>query len=230
MKKLIFLLFFTTNISVAFAQFGIRATYSNATASGWEQAIEKYSGKTDFNFNSLGFGVDYWFRLKNQRIEFMPTLHYASSSTEISFQRDVSIRGFDIRTVGLQLNTHIYFLDFKGDCDCPTWSKSEPWVEKGLFLLVSPAIDYQLFDYSTMSNIGETSTVNSTDLNFNIGVGLGLDIGVSDLITITPYAGVRFHQKMDWEDFLADIEDQIGTESNMRQMYGGIRLGIRLDE
>lgn len=229
MKKIIILLLFATSLTTTYAQVGFRATYNNVTASGWEKAIEDNFGQSDFNFNHLDVGVDYWFRLKNQRIEFMPTLHFATSTTEIPVIGDGSSRGFDQRAIGLQVNTHIYFLDFKGDCDCPTWSKSEPWVEKGLFLFVSPGVDYQLFDYFVLNSAVETN-FKSTDLNFNIGIGLGLDIGISDLITVTPYAGVRFHDKVDWDGFLFDFELPNGLASNMRQIYGGIRLGIRLDE
>ncbi|MCB9291906.1 MAG: hypothetical protein H6559_02055 [Lewinellaceae bacterium] len=36
--------------------------------------------------------------------------------------------------LSLFLNANIYFLDLEGDCDCPTFSKSGGFLQKGLFL------------------------------------------------------------------------------------------------
>lgn len=232
MKKVLVLLLIATSVTTSFAQFGIRGTYSNVQTPNWEQVITDNLGSTDFNLNQIGFGADYWFRLKNQRIEFMPTLKYAASNTAIPHPSDGSNRVFDLKSIGLHWNTNIYFLDFKGDCDCPTWSKSEPWVEKGLFLFISPGVDYQSFNYAVMDNDDANAIleVEHKDLNFNIGAGLGLDIGISDLITITPYAGLRFHNTVEWGGFLSGAELANPLPSKMWQIYGGLRLGVRLDD
>ena len=59
------LLLFTFNLS---AQFGVNAGYRTNSADGWEN----YFRGQDFLNSGFKVGVDYWFRLKNRRVEFTP--------------------------------------------------------------------------------------------------------------------------------------------------------------
>ena len=230
MKKTIITLYCSIFCFLAYAQFGVRATYNALQAPQWETHLnDALTLEQDaLDFNTFSYGVDYWFRLKNHRLEFFPTLSYLSSKNHLE---NGGIRDINLKMLSFHLNTHIYFLSLKGDCDCPTWSKSEPIFEKGLFLLLSPGIDYFSGNYSVLNTIDSVPTTEkSSTLNGSIALGLGLDIGLSDLITITPYGGVRWHTKTSWEGLLLDFEELDPNPSSLRQLFGGIRLGIRLDE
>lgn len=173
------LLFTFTDAS---AQFGVRTKYNLNSFSDWDEFLEQnINGDIDKIFPSnIEIGVDYWFRLKNQRIEFMPEvamgLKTSSSYSNVGAETDFSYFAFNV-------NTQIYAFDLTGDCDCPTFSKQGPSLNKGFFFAVSPGLLYNTKEISLETT--ETS-YKSNQVNLRIGVGAGFDIGISDLFTITP--------------------------------------------
>ena len=207
-----------------FSQFGINARSNWNDAPQW--MIDGTSGSSEIELlgDGLAFGVDYWFRLKNVRVEFLPELNYASYESELNGDLSLSVN-----TYSLFWNTNFYLFDFEGDCDCPTFSKQGPSLQKGFFLQVSPGISYFNFDSQVQDNQN-----SSSDLAFSIGGAVGIDFGVSDLITITPMLGLRYYPSVLWED-LEGISTTAGTfngenTSDITQFFAGIRFGVRLDD
>ena len=176
---LILLLFipFTSN-----AQIGIAAGGTLNRAKGWIITDLNNNMKYDLPGNSLFFNLNYEFSIQNYRIAFVPEIGGALFENDI-----IDLGTFINKTIRFQLNTHIYFLDFKGDCDCPTFSKKGNPLKKGLFLNISPGISY-------FANTVETLSSNITDnlIKPNIGAGLGYDIGVNKNITLTTFANAYF--------------------------------------
>lgn len=142
------------------------------------EANAQFSVETRFHFapsgtaeepqmgNHQDLSVHYWTRLKNVRIEFQPGIlyqHYFSSD-------------FSPHALGITVPTHFYILDMLNDCDCPTFSKNDYLVEKGFFVRLAPSFLRPFADDELWSNPG----ILEGEL------GIGLDIGLSDLITITP--------------------------------------------
>ena len=127
------------------------------------------------------------------------------------------------------MNTNIYFLDLLGDCNCPTFSKQGPTINKGIFLQLSPGLTYWNQSYTSQSGDNEASNIT-----FSIAAGLGVDIGITDLITLTPFGGLRYYPEIEWTD-LSVITDEYfllevkAEKSSLMQAYTGIRIGIRLD-
>lgn len=166
----------------ASAQFGVRAKYNLNSFSDWDNFLEEnVNGETDKIFPSnIEIGVDYWFRLKKHRIEFMPEIAmglktqstYPSASSETSFSY-----------FAFNFNTQIYAFDLTGDCDCPTFSKQGPSLDKGFFFTFSPGIIYNTKEISV-----ETFSITrkSNQINLRLGIGAGYDIGINNLITISP--------------------------------------------
>ncbi len=209
----------------ATAQFGISGAYLAGQAENWETPIIQGNDPAiALPGNGWQAGVDYWFRLKNVRVEFLPTLAISQQNyTLTSLAAEAQTTGFHFF-----FNTNLYLFDFKGDCDCPTWSKEGPTLEKGLYLQLSPGISY--FDF----NLDEVNELASTEsLAPSIGVGIGFDLGLSDLLTISPQIGARYYPSVEWEGLtqtgatdLTGVQD----ESSLWSYTAGLRIGIRLDQ
>jgi hypothetical protein len=223
MRFLFVLAFFTLSTSVLHAQFGINASYRFNDATDWQlQRIGDTDRNIDILANGPAFGVDYWFRLKNVRIEFLPELNYAQFTTD-------EILDFEASYYSFFLNTNFYVFDFKGDCDCPTWSKEGPTLEKGLFLQLSPGVSYM-----EQAVNDDRTLLESSAFSFSVGAGIGFDIGVSDFFTVTPMVGARYFLPTTWEDLdTLDTEAPGFTvetnESANLQFHAGLRLGFRFD-
>ena len=231
MKNLLFLLLMIfSSIGALHAQFGIQASYRFNQADNWKLS----DGVSDpsFDIDLLGDGwsieVDYWFRLKNKRIEFLPALNYGSYN---SF--DVDVQNFDISNTVFSffLNTNFYLFDLGSDCNCPTFNKQDDLLKKGFFLQVSPG-------FSRFSNeIKDAQGSNTVTANaFSIGGAIGLDIGLSEIVTLTPLVGVRYFPNVQLEGFtttnsqIDEFISLIDEETAITQTFIGARLGFRLDK
>ncbi len=228
-KVLLTCLLISTFFSIQ-AQVGINSAYRFNNAPdlkiirSFDGSVQEYDVLSD----GLSFGIDVWFRLKNYRIEFLPELNYGQYNLTVETDDEF----IELRTgIGsLFLNTHIYFLDFVGDCNCPTFSKQGPTISKGLFLQISPGISYT-------SNTAEAESGNNSTNSMAVSIagGLGIDIGITEMLTITPFGGIRYFPRVEWnslsqitEDyFLLEIKDE---KSSLMQPYAGIRLGFRFDK
>ena len=174
--------------------------------------------------NGWQAGIDYWFRLKNVRVEFLPTLALSRQTYTLnSLAAESQVSGLH-----LFVNTNLYLFDFKGDCDCPTWSKEGPTLEKGFFLQLSPGVSYFDFNLDDISEVASTSA-----LAVSIGAGVGFDIGLSDLLTLTPQASARYYPSVEWEGLTqTGATDLTGVQDDSPLWHYnlGLRLGIRLDQ
>ena len=83
------------------AQIGVSAAYKTFNAEDWfsleaQSDIESYNG--------YNVGLDYWFRLKNQRVEFLPEISFGQSSGAYGAGELSS------KIINFKLNTNILFL------------------------------------------------------------------------------------------------------------------------
>jgi hypothetical protein len=169
--------------------------------------------------NGWEVGLNYWFRLPQKRVEFMPTIYFAN--TEFTGDRDDGYQGFS--EVGVQFKVNVYPFDFGGDCDCPTFGKQGPQLQKGFFLQVSPG--YALY-------MPEDSFVEYENKSgFTMGVAVGLDIGLSNLVTITPVAGIRYGFSPYAEVFYADMNGQPEgiDDPSLTTFQAGLQVSFRFD-
>ena len=229
---LIVLLF---SLFAAEAQIGLSGSYTWFNAPQWEEKMRADVDDTyleEFFFqNGFQVGLDYWFRFKNVRIEFLPEARYARFEARPESFFDAGQLTW--QSFSFHLNTNIYPFDFFGDCDCPTFSKQNTFFKKGFFLQVSPGVHYLAQSYR--SERYEPHNADVSDWAYSIGLGAGLDIGISDWITLTPYG--RFTRVLDgtWEDFdnLAFFSHEWGQDTPLEQPYAlwipeaGLRLGLR---
>lgn len=211
------------------AQFGVSGYYLSGQAENWEYDPPLSSlDRVEFPGNGWQVGVDYWFRLKNTRIEFLPTLAFTQQEQTIGSEPitlDAQMQG-----IHFFFNTNIYLLDLAGDCDCPTFSKEGPTLEKGFFLQLSPG--YSLFNFDMTDN-GTGTSYEADDSAFSIGFGLGFDLGLSDFFTLSPMLGARYYPEVSWETLGGEqglvFPGEVSAESDLLQYQLGLRMGFRLD-
>lgn len=189
MRTKVLILFFFFSASLVKGQVGIQGHYYSLNSTGEQSEI----------YNSFTTGVDYWFRLKNVRLEFRPFIGYEnlqSRNTDQSFQG-----------VSLEFQTFFYPMDWFNDCKCPTFGKTNDFIKKGFFFTVAPYAGFPISD----SNDAKVAA----DLVWGIKAGVGIDIGLSDYVTISPLAR------------LAYFHDQIPRlEGIDRQGSIGFQLGL----
>ena len=118
----------------------------------------------------LDVSAHYWTRLKRYRLEFHPGVLFQSLQGE---DRE------SYQNIGVTVPIALYPLDFVNDCDCPTFSKNAFWFQKGFFIRLVPT-------WSTNIN---SSGPEVFDQLLGAGISLGLDFGLSDLVTISPFIG-----------------------------------------
>ncbi len=210
-------------------QFGASIKYNNNGFSDWNSNYTSELQFTEDVFNTgLEAGVDYWLRLKNHRIEFFPEFSYAVSSGESDLP---SISNINFQQFGLNINTHFYLLDFEGDCDCPTWSKGGGFMKKGFFLMLSPGVNFNQFELK-----GESFEYSNNHFTYKIGLGAGIDFGINNLITITPFVMYNYYPSVMNNTFNTYIDNFTINEGPTRdektsngQLQLGFRIGFRPD-
>lgn len=197
----------------------------------WNNIYQSYANDDHDLFGSgYEIGVNYWFRLKNYRIEFLPEVTYAKSKTS-NLSTLVDAESHNLTRYNFNMNVQIYPLDFEGDCDCPTWSKDGNLVKKGFYWLLSPGISKNSIS-TTFSEANGRPDDAYDMMTFRMGAGLGLDIGVGDLLTISPFAIYNINFGSAWltqeTTYNANIE-VAENDSSFNQLQIGIRMIFRPD-
>ncbi len=158
--------------SPLYAQFGLRAQYGFADFTADAPIRDRVDSQ-----NGYEVGLHYWFRLKNKRLEFFPEISYAALDQDQPGAAEAL--SFTYRRLGVRFPARIYPLDFASDCDCPTFSKQNDLIKKGFFVELAPGYFY---DQSSISQIDREDSHGQAE----VSLGVGLDIGINDLVTITP--------------------------------------------
>lgn len=200
------------------AQIGIRAQYHDVNALSWERlANSNPSGSETASLNTMGYsvGLDYWFRLTNVRIEFFPEIGYSQLSTYSIADTD-----YDWTQYFARVHAHFYVLDFEEDCDCPTFSNQSPWFKKGFFLSASGGGGYSTFD------VFYPEIETHTEISYFASIGAGIDIGLSDLLTLTPHVQWAHWITPKWNGISNDT-DLLAEKAPISAVTFGLRVGFR---
>jgi len=215
------------------AQVGVIGSYFTQRIPEWETAIVGNTSSNRILENGYSVGVDFWMKpLEEWRLELYPEMVFSNSTSELIIGSNTE--SLALTTVGFNLNVNIYLLNFKSDCDCPTFSKQESFFEKGLFLQLSPGFHYLNGAYEIDNSFDlQKSTLN--DWVPQLGIGLGVDIGLTDFITITPIVKYNRFLNASWDGLLAIVDEPnnsaLGSEeSNINRFSAGIHIGIRWQE
>ena len=132
-------------------------------------------GTASTSFQGQSFGLEYWFRMKNLRLEFTPVIAYQQ------FRAHGPIVDNDGRFESLliEFQAQIYPMDWENDCMCPTFGKTNDFIRKGFFLTLAPYYSHLL-----------SGQLLENDQTYTWGVkfGIGLDIGIAQFLTLSPVA------------------------------------------
>ena len=213
------------------AQVGAGVRYQNLSDGYWHDVFASAGGH--YRDQRTMLYATYWFRLKEKRMEFLPEVGYFTTFGEIDSEAGNRSSGWYV-----QLNMDLYLLDFGSDCNCPTFSKQNDFFKRGFFIEISPG--YEMRSIEVTRTVTDTSqypvrtTRKFNNNGFKIAGSLGLDIGISDLLTITPLVGLSFHSGTEWSgltNFLdADVaaDDDRHVDSDLA-LNAGLRLLFRPD-
>jgi hypothetical protein len=201
------------------AQISVTGAYKTFDAAEWQDAIETQTDITLSATKGWNVGIDYWFRLKNRRVEFTPELSYESHS--FSFETGE----IEHRLMSFHFNTNLYFLDFDNDCNCPTFSKQGNFFTKGFFVQLSPGVSRI---QNKLQWTSPDQAIEDDVFAFTVGGGVGLDFGISQLLTVTPLVKYYWYPSATWEGLEVKGEEGISQEASITQFYAGIKLGFRL--
>ena len=204
-----FVLFLITTLTT-YGQVGVNIRHTLSFSSDWKTRFA-----SEMN-NYQEISLNYWFRMPNKRIEFLPEVIYAANNYQY-------LEGtHEFRRIGVGLVGILYPLDLVGDCDCPTFSKQNGFFKKGWFIGISSHLGQE-----SLSLDRESGDVLLDDkaLFIRIGLTTGLDFGLNDLITLTPYWSYnRSILPSSYQDFFSN---NVGGKLSELQL--GLRAGFRFD-
>lgn len=180
-----------------------------------------------FSQDGMQASLEYGFRLKQKRLEFHPGIGYRST-----WNKDAP-EGY-INSVDFDFNTAIYPFDFAGDCHCPTFSKDGELIKKGFFFEVSPGIAYQTLHRTKLQSDVypfpiERVNIKSSEIVFKIGAAAGLDIGISEQITITPMISMTWLSSEEWTGLNREAYTSEATLDDYAYIGAGLRLAYKPD-
>ncbi len=187
------------------AQFGARLLLVQATVQADASDIGSLRGQS-----GVEAALHYWWRLPEHRLEFFPEVSYALVSVESSSPLS------EVQRYGLSIPVRAYVLDFVSDCDCPTFSKQNDLFKDGFFLQLSGGYFF--------SRANDTTTGDgTTDWSGTLGgsLGMGLDIGLSDLVTLTPMVNYSLYGDPSGDQGQPHIDKEwrIGLSATFRPDY-----------
>ncbi len=200
-------------------QIGLMAGYKTFSAPKWEESFGTLLNESPYPSAGWQVGMDYWFRLKKRRIEFTPEVSFAN------FKQSFSGGEMAMRQFGFHFNTAVYLFDLASDCNCPTFSKDGNVLGKGFFLEVSPGITYLSNEFAGETTVGPYYPEKS--MAFGGSIGAGLDIGFSDLFTVTPLARFYFYPST---NSLDNLQPEGIEETEVKQIFAGLRFRFHFKE
>ncbi len=203
------------------AQFGAGLRYQSLVPGYWTLLFDD-EPRVEYSRNNLAFSGYYWFRLKNHRIEFLPEIGYMKNLSGTGNAIDIYEQGYFFRW-----NVNLYFLDLDNDCKCPTFSKQSRVLERGLFIEVTPGIMYSSLKMEHRLQ-PEATVYNQTEWLPTIQAGLGFDLGISDMLTVTPTIHLTWASASTWAgvDDYFDINAQINNDRQHTHRYFGAGLRV----
>lgn len=233
MIRFLYVVIFLGFSSTLAAQFGLSAHY--------QQSQDNFITISHPDGNARGNGwevsADYWFRLPNKRIEFLPTVSYGQYSGTLEVGNSGFVgqqsNAFELTEIGFQFKTNFYLFDFGTDCDCPTWGKQGPALHKGFFVQLAPGVQY--IDDSFTPAVEGVGREQDPQLLPSLAAGIGIDFGLSNLLTITPVVSYRhYFGDLAWEAATGtclNCQEPVPVkEATLGTVQAGIRIGIRLDK
>lgn len=223
-RNFILSLTFALSFAQLQAQWGLNLRYSSNDFTDWSTISKSVTGLTVFE-DHLEFGLDYWFKPGEMRAEYMMEASFGKASTILSAPPGGTDIKYTNTMIGLGSKSNVYIFDFFGDCDCPTFTKKGNLFKKGFFLQWNAKVHYWLKDASFFARGDNGMTVD-------VGGGLGIDIGLSDFLTISPVITYHYFPWITWRQFGLQhgrTIDNLNDKITATMFKFGFRIGLRPD-
>ena len=221
----LFLLLFVIKL---YSQIGVSTRYQLNDAKRWNEIVNQAS-PSDYQIfqSSVEFAMDYKIPFRSVRLELLPEVSISFANSEKIFaQQDFT---YTFLQYGAGLKARVFPFDFYGDCSCPTFSKQGPALQKGLFIQFNAGAYY--LD-KTIDNAQTGISEEQIDRALRFGVGVGLDLGISEHFTLTPLFAYQSVSNADWPGFALahGIEgiDAAAERSAIRSYQFELRFGFTL--
>lgn len=196
-------------------QYSISYRYVHNSYDTWNERVKE---DKVFPMNHE-IAAGYYLKLPNYRIEFQPEVIYGSKTSASLSIKELEGRQVEQSYVGLSVPIHFYLFSMKDDCDCPTFSKQGPKFLNAISAYIAPRLRYNM---RTMNDQSETS-----NLVPSLGGGLAYDLGINDLVTITPHLGVNLTFQDEWNS--KEISTPVFPKDGFTSFIAGVRLLLRFD-
>jgi len=161
--------------------------------------------------------------MKDKRIEFYPEFSYSSSLGSPSGEN------FEVtfNTLSVMFNSDFYLFDLINDCDCPTFSKEGSVFTRGFFLEATLGMEFEALKLKS----ADEQLYKGDSGAFRAGIGMGVDFGLSDMITLTPFGFVHYKTTSNWEGLNQVLGNQETDSPGGSNWYtgAGIRIIFRPD-
>ncbi len=225
------------------AQISVLGGVSTFSADKWDEMMDipfnGISGRGSLEPLGLGtfYGLTYSIPIPNVGMRLLPELNYSSFKSigyenfRLSNQERLDIE-ISVQNIAFLLNTNIYLFNLEGDCDCPTFGKEGGFFKKGFHIQAGPGVVYSSKKIDETAADSGMQTVSTTDnFNFAFVVGAGLDIGLTDKFTITPFARFKYLASQEWiklNDSLNGAEEPVdNNSSSITNLEAGLKFGFR---
>lgn len=178
------------------AQIGIDLIGSQQKFINWDDVITDYATE-EYHFLrfNYGAGINYWFRLKNYRVEFTPGIYYLYS--DFKFDNPDCSFIYHNHTAGVEFDSNIYPFELRKksyEKDCPSFSTRGEYFPKSFFIQVSPGVYGAYRDVTQMY-------IEDFDIAGKLDFGIGLDMKLTQRIIIAPIIKYGFAFLNDWKGF-----------------------------
>ncbi len=185
---------------------------------------------TTSNLNRVGVGLEYRFKHSYYRWYGAPVMgwnHFDQSKVEVTDNIETKTHvNTNIYTLGFR--TSIYPFNLQGDCNCPTWTRENPFFKRGFYIFLTPQI-------AVLHGVNKVETKDIDLLIKNslgyaqIGGGVGLDIGLGPRFTLTPELMMQSFLFRLWSITNLPLNKNIYGEyfDNKWQLMGNLRFEYR---
>jgi hypothetical protein len=196
------------------AQLGVSIGYGWGNAPDWQMDLLTPPGE------GVLLGLEYALPIKQLRMELVPGLALSRLSTP-------EILGINTTSTGYSAHLlwRIYPFDLQGDCNCPTFSRQGNLLQKGIWLAALGGVT--AMDNRINFDLLQGVSVRRT-LNVLVGVQAGIDLGLSERLTLSPFLGYNYLPDVAWPELSTLLAPELlVTAPAVESAVSTIQLGVR---
>lgn len=218
MKSVIIIIFSLFILIEANAQIDLTVQYEKNAYTSWEEIIQvKYGLDNKLLDHGIYAAAGYRIYPFSFRLGFIPELGY-SYATGQSGNLTVTDK-YNITQAVVKLGIQLFPFDLNGDCNCPSFGRQNDFFQKAFYIKVIPGASYQWLNLE-----GE---LNANNYVFSVGAATGLNIALSELLTIAPEINYQRIFNAKWEGFSEFQHVEGVTDETAASTLGaGIRLSF----